>query len=63
MSELDLEGKFVVAYIGNAGIAHDFTDLLGAMTELRDHPRITFLFIGDGPQRARIEAYRGGARR
>ena len=55
--ELGLEGRFVVAYIGNAGLAHDFDDLLDAMRELRDHPRIFFLFIGDGPQRARIEAF------
>jgi glycosyltransferase involved in cell wall biosynthesis len=57
VGELGLEGKFVVAYIGNAGLAHDFDDLLDAMRELRDHPRIYFLFIGDGPWRARIEAY------
>jgi glycosyltransferase involved in cell wall biosynthesis len=57
VSELDLEGKFVVAYIGNAGIAHDFGDLLQAMQALRNDPRIFFLFIGSGPQRARIEAF------
>ncbi|MBA2685326.1 MAG: glycosyltransferase family 4 protein [Gemmatimonadaceae bacterium] len=57
VSELGLEGKFVVAYIGNAGLAHEFSDLLGAMNALKDHPRIHFLFIGDGPQRARIEKY------
>src|SRR6185437_14602141 len=55
--ELGLEGKFVVAYIGNAGLAHDFDALLGAMLELRDDARIHFLFVGDGPQRARIEAF------
>ena len=57
VGELGLEGKFVVAYIGNAGLAHDFGSLLDAMRELRDDPRIFFLFIGDGPQRARIEAF------
>lgn len=57
VSELGLEGKFVVAYIGNAGLAHDFDDLLAAMARLRTDPRIYFLFIGDGPRRARIEAY------
>lgn len=57
VSELGLEGKFVVAYIGNAGLAHDFDDLLDAMRALKDHPRIYFLFIGDGPQRARIEGF------
>ena len=55
--ELGLEGRFVAAYIGNAGLAHDFTDFLDAMRQLRDHPRIFFLFIGSGPQRARIEAF------
>jgi glycosyltransferase involved in cell wall biosynthesis len=60
VSELGLEGKFVVAYIGNAGLAHDFDSLLGAMNALKDHPRIHFLFIGDGPQRARIESYAAG---
>jgi len=57
VAELGLEGKFVVAYIGNAGLAHDFGDLLEAMRALRDHPRIFFLFVGSGPQRARIEAF------
>lgn len=57
VAELGLDGKFVVAYIGNAGLAHDFTHLLGAMDELKNHARIHFLFVGSGPQRARIEAY------
>ena len=53
--DFGLEGKFVVAYIGNAGVVHDFEAVLDAMRTLRDHPRIHFLFVGDGPQRARIE--------
>ena len=57
VGELGLEGKFVVAYIGNAGLAHDFGDFLEAMRMLKNHPRIYFLFIGNGPQRACIEAY------
>jgi colanic acid biosynthesis glycosyl transferase WcaI len=57
VAELGLEGKFVVAYIGNAGLAHDFDALLAAMDELKDDERIYFLFVGDGPQRARIEAF------
>jgi colanic acid biosynthesis glycosyl transferase WcaI len=57
VGELGLEGKFVVAYIGNAGLAHDFGELLQAMQALRDHPRIFFLFVGSGPQRAHIEAF------
>ena len=57
VAELGLQGKFVVAYIGNAGLAHDFDALLEAMRELKDDERIYFLFVGDGPQRARIEAF------
>jgi colanic acid biosynthesis glycosyl transferase WcaI len=57
VAELGLEEKFVVAYIGNAGLAHDFGALLDAMRALRDHPRIVFLFVGSGPQRAKIEAF------
>jgi colanic acid biosynthesis glycosyl transferase WcaI len=57
VGELGLERNFVVAYIGNAGLAHDFDALLAAMRELKDDPRIYFLFIGDGPRRARIEAF------
>ncbi|HET7457772.1 MAG TPA: glycosyltransferase family 4 protein [Gemmatimonadaceae bacterium] len=55
--EHGLEGKFVVAYIGNAGIVHEFEPVLAAMEALRDDPRIHFLFVGDGPQRARIERF------
>jgi glycosyltransferase involved in cell wall biosynthesis len=57
LDELGLRDRFVVMYSGNAGIVHDFRDILEAMRLLRDDPRIFFLFVGDGPQRARIEAY------
>ena len=57
VAELSLEGKFVVAYIGNAGLVHDFDALLAAMDELKHDDRIYFLFVGDGPQRTRIETF------
>jgi glycosyltransferase involved in cell wall biosynthesis len=44
-------------YSGNAGLVHDFRDILEAMRLLKDDPRIFFLFVGDGPQRPRIEAF------
>ncbi len=50
-----LEGKFVVLYAGNAGIVHDFSDVLDAMALLRDDPRLYFLFMGSGPRRREIE--------
>lgn len=55
--QLALEGKFVVAYVGNAGVVHDFDAVLDAMNALRDHPCIHFLFVGDGPKRPLIEAF------
>lgn len=61
-SELGLEGRFVVMYSGNAGLVHDFGDILAAMRLLRDEPRIYFLFAGGGPRRTEIEAFAKEAR-
>jgi glycosyltransferase involved in cell wall biosynthesis len=52
-----LEGKFVVMYSGNAGIVHDFGVIFEAMRELRNDPRIFFLFVGGGPRRREVEAF------
>jgi colanic acid biosynthesis glycosyl transferase WcaI len=54
--ELGLDGKFVVMYSGNAGLAHRFDEVLGAMELLREHEAIEFVFVGGGPRRAEIEA-------
>ena len=55
--ELLVRDRFVVMYSGNAGIVHDFADVLEAMRRLRDHPRLYFLFVGGGPQRESIERF------
>lgn len=55
--QLGLRDKFVVMYSGNAGIVHDFRDILEAMRQLKDDPCVHFLFVGDGPRRAEIERY------
>jgi len=57
IAQLQLRDKFVVMYSGNAGLVHDFRDILEAMRRLKDDPRIHFLFVGDGPRRGEIEAY------
>jgi colanic acid biosynthesis glycosyl transferase WcaI len=54
--EWDLGDRFVVAYSGNFGRAHDFSTFLDAAERLRDHGDIVFMFIGGGHQRAAIEA-------
>lgn len=43
-----LEGRFIVAYAGNLGRAHDSETLLVAARRLRERADIGFLFIGDG---------------
>ena len=43
-----LDEKFVVGYSGNLGRAHEFNTVLAAGEQLRDHPRIVFVFIGGG---------------
>jgi glycosyltransferase involved in cell wall biosynthesis len=57
IDELGLRGKFVVMYSGNAGIVHDFDAICEAMRLLKDDPRVYFLFVGNGPRRAQIEAF------
>lgn len=43
-----LEEKFVLAYSGNMGRAHEFATLLDAADALKDRGEIVFLFIGSG---------------
>jgi colanic acid biosynthesis glycosyl transferase WcaI len=45
--DLDLENKFVVLYLGNAGFGHNFDSVLEAAAELRNEP-VLFLFVGGG---------------
>jgi colanic acid biosynthesis glycosyl transferase WcaI len=45
--KLDLDGKFVVLYLGNMGYGHDFETVLNAARALKDEP-VRFLFIGSG---------------
>lgn len=55
-TEWHLGEKFVVGYSGNMGRAHEFDTLLGAAERLLGVPDILFLLIGNGAQRARLEA-------
>jgi glycosyltransferase involved in cell wall biosynthesis len=55
--ELGLDGAFVVMYSGNAGVAHRFDEVLAAMKRLDGHPRIRFVFVGEGPRKQRIKRF------
>jgi glycosyltransferase involved in cell wall biosynthesis len=49
-----LEGKFVVAYSGNLGRAHEYGAMLGAAALLANEPGIVFVTIGDGHNTAAL---------
>jgi glycosyltransferase involved in cell wall biosynthesis len=50
-----LEDKFLVSYIGTLGLAHGLLTMVDAAEQLRDHPDIHFLLIGDGAARRQLE--------
>lgn len=54
--ELGLTDRFVVAYSGNLGRAHEFETFLGAAEALRGDPRFAFLMIGDGARAGELRA-------
>ena len=51
LKEYELEGKFVVGYIGTHGLAHALPRVLEAAELLREISEIVFLFAGGGAQR------------
>jgi len=55
-----LAGKFLVVYAGAHGKANDLPTALDAAHLLRDRPEVHFAFVGDGMDRARLEAAAAG---
>jgi colanic acid biosynthesis glycosyl transferase WcaI len=53
---LGLAGRFVAAYVGTVGMAHGLDILLSAAERLRHRQNLTFLVVGTGAERARLEA-------
>jgi len=49
------DGKFVVLYSGNMGLAHEFDTVLDAAAELAARPEILFAFVGGGARLAEIK--------
>jgi glycosyltransferase involved in cell wall biosynthesis len=48
----DLGDRIVASYVGTHGMAHGLDTVLDAAALLRDDPRIAFLLVGDGAERA-----------
>ena len=54
-AQLGWQDRFVVAYCGNLGRAHDHETLLGAAQLLATDTRIAFLMVGGGAEMAQLE--------
>jgi len=50
----NLENKFVAAYIGTHGLAHNLEVVLAAADRLRQREDIAFVLVGDGAERERL---------
>lgn len=54
--QLGWTGQYVVLYSGAHGMANDLDTVLDAADLLRDQPHIRLAFLGDGPEKARLQA-------
>ena len=52
----NLDGQFLVSYIGTHGMAHNLQTVLNAANRLRQRDDIRFLFVGDGADKANLVA-------
>lgn len=57
MSELSIEGKFVIGYVGTHGMAHALKNVLEAAKHLKGEEDICFLFAGAGAERELLISY------
>jgi glycosyltransferase involved in cell wall biosynthesis len=53
---LGLEGKFVAGYLGTVGINHGLATILDAAEQLRAQSDVAIVVVGDGAERASLEA-------
>ena len=55
IERLGLDGKFVVLYLGNMGVGHDFATALDAAERMKDDS-VAFLYIGGGKRKDEVAA-------
>jgi len=53
--ELGLSDRFVVLFAGVMGYAQDMETIVAAAARLADEPRVVFLLVGEGSERAGVE--------
>jgi glycosyltransferase involved in cell wall biosynthesis len=56
-SELGLDDKFVVLYLGTHGISQALSAQIDAAELLKDQADIQFLFVGEGAEKQKLAAY------
>jgi glycosyltransferase involved in cell wall biosynthesis len=52
--EHDLQGAFIILYAGAHGISNDLEIVLSAARETQINPKIKYVFIGDGKEKANL---------
>lgn len=53
LDQLNLNGKFIIGYIGTHGLAHSLDFIIRSIARISD-PDIHFLFIGDGAMKSTV---------
>ncbi|MBK9706707.1 MAG: glycosyltransferase family 4 protein [Acidobacteria bacterium] len=53
--QYDLNGKFMVSYIGTHGMSHALDVVLKAAGRLRDDTSVRFLFVGEGAEKEKLK--------
>jgi glycosyltransferase involved in cell wall biosynthesis len=56
-AEWGLADRFAVMFSGNFGRVHAFDEIRGAMAALSEHGGVRFVLVGDGAQRATVQAF------
>jgi colanic acid biosynthesis glycosyl transferase WcaI len=51
------DGRLVLLYSGNLGLAHDLDTLTGALLNLKEDTRFRFLFVGSGGRRDELASF------
>jgi colanic acid biosynthesis glycosyl transferase WcaI len=54
-SQIDVDGKFVVGYVGTHGLTHGLETVLEAAKLLKDEPSIVLMFVGAGADKAHLQ--------
>ncbi|MCP3739689.1 glycosyltransferase family 4 protein [Rossellomorea sp. BNER] len=51
----NLEGKFVITYMGAHGVANNLDSILNVAKVCADYPNIVFILVGDGMEKSRLK--------